>query len=72
MLTSCLVCRKNTENKDAKIMKNKNVRLMLSSKCAVCGNKKSKFVKEQEAKELLSSLGIRTPVSKIAGLNVLF
>ena len=72
MLTSCLVCRKNTENKDAKMMKTKNGRLMLSSKCVVCGNKKSKFVKEQEAKELLSSLGIRTPLSKITGLNVLF
>ena len=57
--------KKNTENKDAKMIKTKNDRLMLSSKCAVCGNKKSKFMKEQEAKGLLSNLGIRTPLSKI-------
>ena len=45
---------------------------MLLSKCAICGNKKSKFIKEQEAKGLLSSLGIRTPLSNIPGLNILF
>ena len=38
---------------------------MLSSKCAICGNKKSRFMKEQEAEGLLSNLGIRTPLSKI-------
>ena len=45
---------------------------MLSSKCAVCGSKKSRFIKEQEAKGLLSSLGIRTPLNIIPLLNVLF
>ena len=50
----------------------KNGRLMLSSKCAVCGSKKSRFIKEHEAKGLLSSLGIRTPLNKIPLLNVLF
>ena len=40
MLTYCLVCKKNTENKDAKMAKTKNGRLMSSSKCTVCGNKK--------------------------------
>ena len=50
----------------------KNGRLMLLSKCAVCGGKKSRFIKEQEAKGLLSSLGIKTPFSKIPLLNVLF
>ena len=40
--------------------------------CSVCENKKSKFVKEQEAKGFLSSLGIKTPLSKIPGLNILF
>ena len=44
---------------------------MLSSKCAVCGNKKSRFIKEQEAKGLLSNLGIKTPLRKITGLNIL-
>ena len=42
------------------------------SKCAECGIKKSRFVKEQEAKGLLSNLGIETPLSKIPLLNVLF
>ena len=51
---------------------NKNVSFMLSSKCAVCGSKKSKFMKEQEAEGLLSNLGIQTPLSKIPLLNVLF
>ena len=45
--------------------KTKNGRLMLSSKCAVCGSKKSRFMKEQEAKGLLSNLGIKTPLSEI-------
>ena len=44
----------------------------MQSKYPVCGNKKSRFVKEQEAKGLLSNLGIRTPLSKIPLLNILF
>ena len=72
MLSYCLVFRKNTENKDSRIVKTKNNRLILSSKCVICNNKKSKFIKEQEAKGLLSNLGIRTPLSKTPLLNVLF
>ena len=53
------------------MMKTKNGRFALPSKCAVCGSKKSKFMKEPEA-ELLTNLGIRTPLSKIPLLNVLF
>ena len=64
--------QKNTKNIDAKMMKTKNGRFMLSFKCVVCGSKKSKFMKEQEAQGLLSSLGIRTPLSNIPGLNILF
>ena len=46
---------------------------MLFSKCAICDSKKSRFIKEQEANELLSSLGIRTPLRKIPLLgNILF
>ena len=46
---------------------------MLSSKCAMCGSKKSRFMKEQEAKGLLSSFGIKTPLSNITLLgNILF
>ena len=65
MLKYCLKCKRNTENKDAKLIKTKNARIALSSNCAVCGNKKPRFVKEQEAEGLLSNLGIRTPLSKI-------
>ena len=72
MLSYCLVCSKKTENKEPKVVKTKNDRLMLSSKCTIWGNKKSKFIKEQQAEELLSNLGIKTPLSKIPLLNVLF
>ena len=44
----------------------------MQSKCSVCGIKKSRFVKEQESKGLLSNLGIKTPFSKIPLLNILF
>ena len=75
MLTYCLVCKKTkkTKNIDAKMMKTKNGRFMLSSKCVVCSSKKSRFIRKQEAKGLLSNLGIRTPLSKIPILgDVLF
>ena len=65
MLSYCLVCKKNTVNKDAKLIKTKNGRLMLSSRCGICGNKKSRFMEEQEAKRLLSNLGIKTLLSKV-------
>ena len=54
------------------MIKTKNSRFMLLSKYAVCDSKKSKFMKKQEAKGLLSSLGIRTPLSKIPLINLLF
>ena len=72
MLTYCVKCRKNTENLNSKLLKTKNNRLIIQSKCPVCRIKKSRFVKEQEAKGLLSNLGIKTPLSKIPLLNVLF
>ena len=72
MMTYCLKCKKNTKNIDAKMIKTKNGKLMLSSKCALCGSKKSEFMKEQETEGLLSNLGIKTPLSKIPLLNVLF
>ena len=52
---------KKTESKNPKAVRAKNRRIMLLSKCTVCGSKKSKFIKEQEASGLLSSLGIKTP-----------
>ena len=72
METYCIRCRKETEHLNSKMFKTENVRLIMQSKCADCGIKKSRFVKEQEAKILLSNLGIKTPLSKILLLNVLF
>ena len=64
MLTYFLERRKNTKKKDAKTIKTKIRRLALSSKHVVCGCKKSRFMKEQESKELLSNLGTKTPLNK--------
>ena len=72
METYCVRCKKKTENLNSKIFKTKNGRLIMQSKCAGCGIKKSRFVKEQEAKVLLSNLEIKTPLSKTPWLNVLF
>ena len=72
MKTYSVKCRKNTENLNSKIFKTKNGRLIMQSKCAGCGIKKSRFVKEQEAKVLLSNLEIKTPLRKTPWLNVLF
>ena len=72
MKTYCMKCRRDTENIDSKMIRTKTNRLIMQSKCPVCGIKKSRFVKEQEAKGLLSNLGIKTPLSKIPLLNVLF
>ena len=71
MNTYCLKCKTNTDNIDPKMFRKKN-RLLMQSKCSDCGTKKSRFVKEQDAKGLLSNLGIKTPLSKIPLLNVLF
>ena len=65
MLSYCLKCRKNKESKNTKVVRAKNERIMLLSKCVVCNSKKSKFVKQQEPSGLLSSLGIKTPLNKI-------
>ena len=72
METYCVKCKKKTENLDSKIFKTKNGRLIMQSKCTECRFKKSRFVKEQEAKGLLSNLGIKAQLSKTTLLNVLF
>ena len=72
MKTYCLKCKTNTDNIDPKMFRTKNNRLIMQSKCSVCKNKKSRFVKEQHVKGLLSNLGIKTPLSKIPLLNALF
>ena len=66
------MCRKNTENLNSKIFKTKNNRLIMQSKCPVCRSKKSRFMKEQEARGLLSNLGIKTLMSKTPLLHTLF
>ena len=69
-------CRKNTENINPVALETKNGRTMISSRSAICGAKKSKFIKNlknlPEAKELLSNPGIRTPLSKNPVLGDVF
>ena len=68
-----LKCKKNTENIDPEVSSTSNGRVMILSKCAICGSKKSRFIKNQEAKGLLSNLGIKTPLSKVPILgDILF
>ena len=72
MLAYCVKCIKNTENLKLNILKKNNNILIMQSECPVCGIKNSRFVKGQEAKGLWSNIGIKTPLSKIPLLNVLF
>ena len=65
MKSYCLKCRKDTENINPKISKTSNGRTILLSKCVICNSKKSKFIKNQEVKGLLSNLGVRTPLSQV-------
>ena len=65
MLSYCFKCRKNTEIKNPKIARTKNGRIMLLSKYTVCDSNKLQFMKQQETSRLLSSLGIKTTLSKI-------
>ena len=71
MRTYCEKCRKDTENIDSKMVRTKNNRVNMQSKCPVCRIKKSRFVKKQEAKGLLSNLGVKTSLIRIPLLNVL-
>ena len=67
----CLKCRKNRESKNPKVAKTNHGRIMLLLKCVVCDSKKSKFIKEQEASGLLSSLVKKTSLSKIPLVGLL-
>ena len=68
-----LKCKKYTENIDPNVSGTSNGKIMILSKCAICGSKKSRFIKNQEPKGLLSKLGIKTPLSKIPILgDILF
>ena len=73
MKSYCLKRRKSTENINSQVSKMSNDKTMVLSKCAICDSKKSRFITNQEAKGLLSNLGVRTPLSKIAILgDILF
>ena len=73
MESYCLKHRKHTKNIDPQVSNTSNGKFMILSKCAICSSKKSKFINKQEAKGLLSNLGIKTPLSKIPLLgDVLF
>ena len=66
-------CRKDTEDIDPKVLNTSNGKKTILSNCAICRSKKSRFIKDQEAKGLLSSLGVRTPLTKAPILgDVLF
>ena len=69
----CLKCRKYTKNINPEVSCSSNGRTMILPKCAICNSKKSRFIEKQEAKGLLSKLGIKTPSSKIPILgDILF
>ena len=73
MKSYCLKCRKSTENINSQVSKMSNDKTMVLSKCAICDSKKSRFITNQEAKGLLSNLGVRTPLSKVPILgDILF
>ena len=65
MPSCCLKCNKNTENMNPVDSKNINGRTRLLSKCVICGSKKSRFIKKQDAKGFLSNISLKTPLSKI-------
>ena len=68
-----LKCKRHTKNIDPQVSITSNGKFMTLSKCAICGSKKTKFIKKQEASGLLSKLGIKIPLSKIPVLgDILF
>ena len=66
MKSYCLKCRKDTENINPRGSNTSNGKTIILSKCAICGSKKSRFIKNQEAKRLL---GLRTSLSKVTILS---
>ena len=73
MKSYCLKCRKDTEIINLRVSNRCNGGETILSKYAICGSKKSRFIKDQEAKGLLSNLGVRTPLSKVPILgDILF
>ena len=69
MESHCWKCKKHTENINPQVSSTSNGKIMILSKCAICGSKKSRFIKKQEAKGLFSRLDIKTPFSKLPILD---
>ena len=73
MESYCIRCKKYTENKNPRVSNTSNGKTMILSKCAVCSNEKSRFIKNQESKKLLGNLGLRKPLRKVPILgDILF
>ena len=73
MESYCLKCKKYTKNINPRVSSTSNGKLMILSKCAICGSKKYKFIDKQEPSGLRSKLGIKTPLSKVPTLgDILF
>ena len=64
-----LKCRKDTENINSRVSNTSNGKTMILSKCAKYGTKKSRFIKNQEAKGLLCILGLGALLSKVPLLD---
>ena len=62
-ITYCLSCKKDTRNIDPRIVKTKNNKRVMSSKCSFCNNKKSKFISQGSG--LINSLGSNTPQNRM-------
>ena len=60
-----LKSRKNTESINPRVSRTTNGETVILSKCAICGSKKSRFIKKQEASGILSNSGLKTPLNKI-------
>ena len=73
MLYYCLKCTKNIENKNSKVARTNNRKLMILSEGDVFDSKKSRFVKEKEASEFLTNLVLKIPLCKFQVLgNIMF
>ena len=59
----CLSCKKDTKNIDQRIVKTKNNKRLMSSKCYICNNKKSKFISQGSG--FSDSLGLNTPLNRM-------
>ena len=71
MKSYCLKCKSDTENINPRVSNTSNGRTTILSKCAICGSKKLRFIKNEEAKGLLSNLGVRTPLSPLSKVPII-